>query len=265
MGTPVLGNDVVFYHIMKTAGTTLARLMEKVYGPQAMCPLPLYPGADPAAFLDGVKRPEPRIFTGHPHEQFELWELIAKRPLKKTRMVFLRHPVDRVVSCYHFIRDSRFVRNRVGAFDASLSEALESSDPRMSANMMTKVLASLGAPRDYAVPVGPDDLKLAIANLGKIDLLGLLEEFDLSYAMVADHFGFVPPPIAKWNVNPASGKAHDLPKEVLAAIVRKNVFDFELYEFGRTLFFSRAADAGDRLGKIASDIRQAPETYYMKP
>ena len=247
---------------MKTAGTTLARLLETVYGASRMCPLPLYEGADKTAFLEGVADPAPRIFTGHPQEHFDLWARIRQRPGPKTSIAFLRSPADRVLSCYHFIRDSRFVRKNVGAFDLSLTEALESNDPRMADNMMTKVLASLGEPRDYAVPAAPQDLKRALANLARMDLIGIMEEFDLSYALAAAKLGFIPPPVVKWNVNPNKTRTGELPKETLALIVRKNVFDFELYAFAKTLFESRVAEAGESLEPLIRSIRQAPRTYF---
>jgi len=259
---PELTNDVAFYHIMKTAGTTLARLFETIYGAERMCPLPLYQGADREAFLSGVADPSPRIFTGHPQDHFDLWERIHARPGPRTRIVFLRHPADRAVSCYHFIRDSRFVRARVGAFDLSLAEALESGDPRMADNMMTKVLASLGAPRDYAAPATPADLKLAVRHLAEMDLIGIMEDFDLSYALAAAKLGFDPVPVVKWNVNPKRDRTEDIPKEALALIVRKNVFDFELYELARTMFQSRVAEAGETIQELAGKIRQAPQTYF---
>ncbi len=75
----MLQTDIFFYHIMKTAGTTVVRLLEEAFGPESMCSLPPHEGADETAFVARVADPSPAVVGGHPHQLFPLWELADRR------------------------------------------------------------------------------------------------------------------------------------------------------------------------------------------
>lgn len=260
-----LEQDIFFFHVMKTAGTTVVRLLEAAFGPQTTCALPTHEGADPAGYLARVTDPAPCVISGHPHHLPELWAKALARGGPHRSMTFLRHPVERVLSCYDFIRNSKFVQRHVGRFELSLDEALDSDDPRMAANMMTKALASLGRPRDYAAPATDQDLALALKHLEAMDVIGLLEEFNVSYALMAHTFGFAPTAVTPWNVNARRQKAEDLPEALAKRILADNAMDLALYTRGVKLFAERVREAESPLTELMGRIRTTDMVVHVKP
>lgn len=260
----MLQQDIFFYHIMKTAGTTVVKLLEDAFGKEVSCPLPTHEGADESFFFQTIIHKKPLIVSGHPHHLFQLWELAHQRTQPRSKMTFLRHPVDRYLSCYYFLLRSNYVQTRVGAFDMSLEQSLDADEPRLADNMMTKALSSLGEPRDYTQPATPKDLTLAAKRLQEFDMVGLSDEFETSYALLAWTFGFTPATITRWNVNQKYPGREALPPELLRKITRKNIFDMELYNFGRDIFRLRLAEAGEALSPLLATINTSPLTYMVK-
>ncbi len=259
-----LTKDVFFYHVMKTAGTTVVRLLEQVYGASSYCPLPNHEGGDTAKFRAKVARPEPLIVSGHPDHFFDLWDLAKQRTGARITMTYLRHPVDRFLSCFYFISRSHYVQTHVGAFTADLEAALDSGDPRLSGNMMTKALASLGGERDYTRPAKAKDLALAARNLEALDFVGLVEEFNVSHVMLAWTLGFTPSVITKWNVNRKYPGRDELPRALAKKIMVLNVYDYEIYNLARDLFRARVADIGDALTSLVPDLAISDRVYMVK-
>ncbi|MCM1565820.1 MAG: sulfotransferase family protein [Dehalobacter sp.] len=259
-----LNKDIFFYHVMKTAGTTVVRLLEQAYGADASCPLPTHESADPQPFFGKVSSPTPLIISGHPDQLFDLWKLAEQRSLPRAKMTFLRHPVDRYLSCYYFIRRSHYVQKHVGSFDLDLEQALSCDDRRLAGNMMTKVLSSLGTARDYREPATKQDLLQAVENLKAMDFIGLVEEFDLSYALLAHEFGFVPPCVTKWNVNAKYEGRNEISPKLERQIRIKNLFDYELYQFAVELFRARVVEAGEDLAQLLTQIKTSDRVYMVK-
>jgi len=260
----MLERDIFFYHIMKTAGTTVVRLLEDAFGAEASCPLPTHAGADETAFLQKITHQGPLVVSGHPDQLFHLWERAHDRAQPRATMTFLRHPVDRYLSCYHFLTRSNYVQTRVKQFDMTLEQSLESDEPRLADNVMTKALASLGAPRDYTAPARPEDLALAVRHLRQFDFTGLLHEFETSYALLAWKFGFAPGVITRWNVNRKYPQRDELDRELARRITRRNIYDMELYNFGLELFRLQVAEAGEELAPLLAAIRTSGVTYMVR-
>ncbi|WP_461208895.1 sulfotransferase family 2 domain-containing protein [Desulfocurvus sp. DL9XJH121] len=265
MDAPTLAQDIFFFHVMKTAGTTVVRLLEQAFGPEASCALPTHEGADAGPFLERVDAVRPLVVSGHPHHLFPLWERALARTGPRSAMTFLRHPVERFLSCYYFITQSNYVQTRVGRFDLSLPEALGCNDPRLARNMMTKALASLGRPRDYAAPADRADLDRALDNLEAMDFVGLAEEFAWSYALLALTFGFEPPPITSWNVNASRPGAADLDPALVERIMADNALDLALYAHGVKLFAARVEAASGDLAPVMEGLTVSDTVYHMKP
>ncbi len=265
---PALTRDLVFFHIMKTAGTTVVKLLEDAFGAEASCPLPRHPGAAEGPFLETVTAARPLVISGHPDHLHHLWRAALERPRPRDAMTFLRHPVERYLSCYNFLRRSNYVHAHVGAFTLSLEEALDCDDPRLTGNLMTKVLASLDAfdePRDYRTPATSKDLAAAVRALESMTFFGMSEEFHLSYALMAHTFGFSTTEITRWNVNRNYPRREDLPRRVLTAIRLRHVYDLELYAVAAKLFQQRVGEVGEALAPLVRSITESPTVYMVKP
>lgn len=261
--TAALEQDVIVYHIMKTAGTTVSRLLEEIYGADRVYIVPNH-DEDPARFLRGAALSEPVVLMGHPHDKFEHWRSVHARGGRPLRMTFLRNPVERWLSCYYFLRRSRHIQRHVGRFELSVEEALLSGDARLCDNMMTKAVASLGEPRDYVAPADGADLAAAVENLGRLDVVGLSERFEVSYAMVCHALGVAPVPVKRWNVNPGNAGRGGLSAATLRAVTRHNLYDAELYLYAAKLFEARLAEIGSELKPILRRIEESPVRYMTR-
>lgn len=256
--------DIYFYHIMKTAGTSVFKILEDAYGQETMCPFPTHQGAEEDAFKEKIKAEYPLIVAGHPDHLFHLWELTDTRPNERFSMTFLRNPIDRYISCYYFLSRSKYVNKHVEEYDMSIEEAMESGHPRFSDNIMTKTLASLGTPRDYAKPASSEDFMKAVAALEQFDFIGIQEEFDLSCALLTHLLGVAPPVLVKWNVNNKYPGRQELGSEIVRRISFKNMYDLELFSIATEMFHARLAEAGDTLGTRLKEMKISDAVYKVR-
>lgn len=177
-------------------------------------------GKRPAAFRINVT-----CLTGHMP-----WGLHRFVDYPWTYATMLRHPVDRVVSLYWFVRcfsKHRYHRaaQKMGLADFATSGAFADLD-----NGMTRFLSgrrecgSLKGRR----PVDDTDLKLAMGHLAGMSAVGFVETFDASLGQMADRFGWEHVDCERKMV----GKKHTPPtEEQRGAIARHNRFDMALYEY----------------------------------
>lgn len=92
---------VIFLHLPKTAGTTLNRIARRHYAPEAVHALGPRAQDEIAAFqaLGKRERERVRFLTGH--MAFGLHEDL---PAPSRYITLLRHPVERVISFFYYIR-----------------------------------------------------------------------------------------------------------------------------------------------------------------
>lgn len=259
-----LDKDIFFYHLPKTAGTTVIRQIEALLPAEGACALPGHEGEDEAPFVRGLAHDGPVFVHGHPDILFHLWAMAEQRTRPRFTMTFVRNPTDRFISSYYFYKRSRYVSENVGTISFSLEEAVSCGDPRLSDNMMTKALASRGRPRDYLAPATKRDLAEALAALRDMDFIGLVEQFDLGDALLGHMLGFAPGVVTRWNVNAKYPGKEELPARTTARIAAHNVLDYELYGFAAELFQAKVAEAGEALAPILAGMRVSEATYMVR-
>ncbi len=84
-----------FFHIPKTAGTSLTSLLKGLFGPDNTCPARLW---SQMLDIDPVQRDRYALYAGH---FYTMLNCVVDRPLRS--FVFLRDPVERAVSHYRHI------------------------------------------------------------------------------------------------------------------------------------------------------------------
>lgn len=207
----------LFLHIPKTAGTTLLRLVERQYRrlPEAQV-VRVYSQADIEAGLGGRR---PGVAIGH--FRFGFHRTAGEGPFRY--VAFLRDPVERVVSEYHYLRglDDGLARRMRGL---SLSEF--AATPHGS-NLQTKFV--VGDAR--RVDVDPDAaLDEARRNLSEhFAAVGITERFDESIVCVADALGWRAVRYVPTNIGRLRRAARAPSAEDIATIERHNRCDIELY------------------------------------
>jgi hypothetical protein len=250
-------NIIVHYHIFKNAGTTIDSILQQSF-PDLWVPFDLSsPGASiNQVELEGFIRANPKVkvFSSH---QARLPAPVSAN-FRVYPLVFLRHPIDRIASIYHYLRrlpDSEarpainfakshnmadFVRWRLGTAHGAVIR-----------NFQTVYLS--GETREVRLSVAsPDHLVAAYSQLVALPFFGLVEAFDASISRMSD---FLFPAFGPINTQHSVLNANHLRPNTLeerldqiqielgeglySQILDANSYDLALYRDAESLFFSR--------------------------
>jgi Sulfotransferase family len=199
-------------HIPKTAGSTLNTLFQKQYKSEELL----------------IHLPEQKLIeklqTNHEgvkgiggHYNFGLHEYI-KTPAVYFSMV--RHPVDRIISLYHFLSTSP---------DYILYDQLKET----SFEQFIDENQQVDNHQTYFFSGGKkNDLDVAIKNIEKyFPVVGVTNRFNESIYLMKKEFGWKDLSYYKVNVTKKRPALKEIPEELIQKIKEKNEFDMKLYEY----------------------------------
>jgi len=223
---------LVFIHLRKTAGTTVAFVMRRQFGRGEAMDLdaPSIEAANQAwNAIPPARRDRIKCVRGHlPFAP----ELFAPRAI--TCFTILRDPVERVVSEYYFnlhnptIRfHAALVRERI-----TLDQFVNSERFAEVHNTQTRMLSGAKA------GVGRrESLELAFTNLGeRIAMVGISERFEETLLLNRAILGWRHVIYRRVNVNRHRPVLGAIAPSTLAAIERANSLDRELYRYACARF-----------------------------
>jgi len=243
--------SVIFIHVPKAAGTTLNRLIEWEY------PLLKIYSVDPYFFrwsrahlwrLSKDRLTRFRVFKGH--MMFGLHEIL---PQPATYITILRDPVDRVMSAFYFARNYK-LHPLYWKFSRE-NWTLEDFVTRLPRdNVQCKFIA--GAV--YKEPCTAEICERAKENLVRhFSVVGLLERFEESLALMKLRFGWTLKNYSSFNVARTRPHKRDLPKSTLDLIQERNHFDIELYQCGAQLFQAAVNKNAAEISRIVAELEAA--------
>jgi hypothetical protein len=276
-----------FFHIPKTAGSTLAfRLLPKFFQAGEICPHMTF---DALLAVPPEVRARYRLFHGHFNNQLENYVGGELRVL-----TVLRHPFERAISQYRYILSSpahplhaavaavpdfgAYIRDRLLFAPNSLTLALGSFfDPAevlRRAAWRGQVPGSFDRIFDeetFNTAARRRHVEAAKAVLDRCMLVGLQEDMLRTAALVHAHFGApFEGTVAEINRSTTPPLARsDLPAGVLADLTRLHAHDLEVYAHGKALFERQAATADKAEAAAAPVVIRAPDPplpprlYYM--
>jgi Sulfotransferase family len=173
-----LTKPVFFLHVPKAAGLSINALVKESFSDSEICPTPPNQAWQRDA-LDGY-----RFYSGHFSFDF------IRQFGGGTRLIMLRHPVDRVVSLYDYWRSYRWsylqatvpagrYDGRILAKSVSFSEFLDAPQARCDvSNQVARLLLGLESEtllRDHTAAISR-----AVAILRTFDWVGVTDLFKLS-------------------------------------------------------------------------------------
>jgi len=234
---------LLFLHIPKAAGTTLARIAERQIPASRQYRL----GGNAQAAIEHfnqlpeAKRARYRYIAGHfpygVHEQV---------PGPAVYLTFLRDPLERTASFYRFVRkqpDHPITQAMTPSQRESLPEFLKSCREPVFDNGQTRQLAG-----DWGhLPFGECDeqlLERAIQNLERIEVVGLAEQFIPSLLLAAERFGWNRIGFHSLNRTPGPPEELECP-ETRQALREVNAFDLQLYDIAKERFQRDCAALGE--------------------
>lgn len=234
------GPKLVFLHLPKCGGTTLAQLLAHHFLSEEICPLRQNElGRWPIGLLASY-----RFFHGH----FDM-PSVRLLPGEKRIVTMLREPRTRLHSMYYFLKAHRDEMNADGLAGLAHSLALkdfllhEAAQRHMWINnTMVRALASTSVDDD------PDAaLKEAKCALSDCAAIGLMERFDESLPRIFAAFDSAPPEADYERLNVLDTVMHERPELMPVereaplspdhpAIARHISLDARLYEFACDLY-----------------------------
>ena len=245
---------VIFIHLPKTGGRTLAAALRYKYPSRTLCLDSLYEPLERIEEVPSERRRAARAITGHLH-----YGVHRHMPQRCDYITMLRDPVARVVSMYRFIRGNprNWLHDEVAGSGMGLEEFVRRvADPGVD-NEQTRLIAGIGdgemmtrgadgrlrAPEKPRVAVTEADLVRAKQNLDRFLVVGLTERFDESFILIRRALGWRLPMYEKQNVSEAGLPEPPTP-EAIELIRERNRFDLALYEH----VAKRFADAVENQG-----------------
>ena len=244
---------LVFPHIMKTAGTTFATILSKIYHRKYYLgdvldnkDLAEWISPSSLSFLL-TQKDLPRFLMGHFTMDHDLFNFLPDQYLCVT---FLREPIARAYSFYNWL-----VKNKE---DVTLIPYVEQSQNIGFDNMQVRTLVRNGQDIPFGHVTGAHLEEAKRALVDRITFFGLSEEFDTSLIIMASLFGwtdFYYTPRKKMRYkNPARD-------EDKAFLEKLNQFDVQLYEFAREVFQRRVAPFGEQLERRRALFQKQNKAY----
>jgi hypothetical protein len=222
---------LVFQHIPKTGGTTLACVVYGQYAHDKIFFFGHWPrtaeGLQLFVRLPGTIRNSFQAFLGH--QPFGIHEYLDK-PV--TYITLLRDPVERVISHYYH----RYRKKNPAVECSPAPQPLITVDNYMVSDPYWHnwQCRFLHGPADRFAPNGDGQrvLEEVKANIERHSvLIGLTERFDESLVLFKLALGWDHPAYTKMNVGNGRPGTEEQPEEALNAVRACNGLDVELYDF----------------------------------
>jgi hypothetical protein len=226
---------LIFLHIQKTGGTTLHRIVERHYPPEANYFLDSWQFTLGRLInMSDYDRAKIRMLRGH-----MVFGMHQYLPNSSTYFTVLRDPVGRVISYYYHVRrdPKHHWHDFVVSKDLDLKAFLESGKDIGMTDFQTRVLAG-GRWHDSAYGQCPQEaLWVAKRHLrDHFAVVGLVERFDETLLLLKDVFGWQDLFYVRRNVTQKHPRRDGLSSDTLAAIVEANQIDLQLYQYVTTSF-----------------------------
>lgn len=242
---------VIFLHIPKTAGTTLASSLQWNYPPHATRHVDLF--GKPEKIQEFSREDLSQVRLLHGHIAYGIHEYL---PVPTRYVTVVREPVARVVSAYKFILNlerhglhEQVVKDQIG-----LEEFIETFwvDKRIS--RQTRLLCDR-----HDGPLDDDALEEAKHNLTGFWVVGLTERFEETFALLRRKLRLRLPFYATRNVGrpiPVSDRAVEL-------IRGRERYDLGLYEFASDLFDRQIARQDSSFALEAATFRAIRPVFRL--
>jgi len=262
---------VIFLHIPKTAGTTLLKIINQNYDKRSVCSIYPKPGEKTLEIFKSLSEARKRkIMFLSGHFLFGIHELL---PFPSTYITFLRDPVDRVISFYHFIlrNPKHYLHNKVKSRKMGLEEFIQSNITNETFNEQTALIA--GSKK------GVNRLEIAKENIrNNFSFIGFTEMFDESLMLLKRTLGWGNVFYTRENVARNRPVKERISGGTAKLIEEKNMRDIELYKYARGLFEEKIREQGttfteeitrfeslnSRCNKILSPFNRIPFPSNLK-
>jgi hypothetical protein len=257
MSTPGPQPLIIFLHLPKTAGTTLARIIERQYDSSGILSLYESMFGKELAVVPEHQMDNLRIVMGHLY--FGAHAFGAR---SCTYLTVLREPIDRVISHYYFVRHDPANYLYELARKMTLKEFVESRGRQEPNNDQTRLLAGSSDSASFGICLD-ETLDIAKRNLAQhFAVIGITEDFNRSLILMKRILGWRNLPFyTKQNVTSRRATKESISPETLQVIQAHNMLDIELYRYAKDLFQDQIRLQGNSI-ELETNIFRALNVSY---
>lgn len=253
---------LIFLHLPKTAGMTLRTVLAARYPAHATFVIGNDINADIDRFvhMEAAERARIRLLIGH--MSFGLHQYL---PAGARYLTMLRHPVDRVLSEYRFLRTNTRHPFHARVAAMSLEEYLESGFTGQAGDGQTRLLSGSHLPGRPGVagrePLDESDLQRALENIDRhFVFAGIQERFEESLLLMARSLGW-----RRWPLfvarNVTSGGSADADVGGREAVAAFNRLDLALYRAVSERVDAAVVAGGEPLRRAVSRFSRMNRLY----
>lgn len=247
-----MGQNIIFLHIPKAAGSTLRTIIRRQYSTSQVHIVSSVP--DLQQSISQFRSPplseraEIRCLMGHgTHGLHD--ELSGSTEY----LTMFRHPVSRVLSNYYYVRRSpeHRLHEKVTKDEMSLPEYVSSGVNAVLDNQIVRDVTGMKAGDSK-----PDEetLQQAKSNLDEqFGVVGLVERFDESLLLMKRRYGWSDVSYRKRNVTSSRPRKEDLPSDLIQEIEERNHLNTDLYQY-----------AARKLNRELQQIQLGPELRLLR-
>lgn len=229
------GNPLVFIHVPKTGGMTFYSMIREIYRPFESHKInPAEASIDAYRNLPSARKNRLKVIYGH--MDFGLRELL---PPGSSYVTLLRHPVERVISHYYYVRRTENDPLRELAMRSTLEDWVTRCSLAEMDNGQTRRLS--GVANGLAVGACSSAMLVcARENVARnFVLAGITERYDEFYLAMSKIFGWPIKNYPSINVAQSRPGMNEIPRRTLRLIEKHNALDMELYDFALHRFAER--------------------------
>lgn len=222
---------VIFLHVPKSAGSTLHAVLDRMYRSDAVFDIPGPMSEREQEFAQLSPEAHARIQLVKGHVLFGIHRFV---PHRFTYITILRHPVERVISHYYFVkrRPRHRLYEKITSSNMSLEEYVLGGTALELDNGQVRALYGSDHLNVAYGDCTSDMLDAASQNLRSyFSVVGLAERFDETLLLMANQLKWNRQPLyVRRNVTKNRPALEGVAPHVLRKIEEANSLDLELYE-----------------------------------
>ncbi len=253
---------LIFLHIPKAAGTTLKYVFAKNFGKHAIVRLYVDPSVREQVLKQRIAASPAPVKLIEGHFPFGIDQLLPEGE-RLSYLSFVRHPVSRLHSFYHYIRTTpeHYYHRTLVEQNLSFEQFLGDPESPEVFSQQTRLFAGC---RTAPQEVSEHDLELARNNIrNRFLFVGLQEKFDESLVLLKLILGLNKINYVSLNRN-VSKPRRPLSKEAEALIRQTNRYDLALYEFIEELFAEQRQRYAGRFEEELEQFRKQQSSFQQR-
>lgn len=244
---------LIYLHIPKAAGTTLNGIINQQYTNNKLF---RFDGINSHQLFTELPITEQnRIQLLRGHFAFGLHKFIS-RPC--TYFTVLRHPVKRVISQYHYIRNNPHNPQSKFLQTINLEEYILKEGTKIC-NQQTNMISGLSTPKNCS---DRELLQIAQNNLDEyFAVVGITEMFDETLLILRNRFNWKTPYYVKQNTAKKHSPTKSISQSTIALIEEYGSLDLQLYDRAKQKLQTQIAQLGEPFQKKLNFQKQVNSIY----